>query len=351
MIGAPNSAFVRIGNDANAMGSDAPPMDGSTPQNKSIIPSMKADNRWAIQRWWDHTFGTDHQKANEAAKAAGKPQPYVFGIDPLNILCYRLLRPAAQGVSSSLNSAYSFIRHPIQTLKDIRTNVAKLTAELIDNPRGILEDIITRWDRFSKLTDSEKNDFIVKNGSQLITDMLLLKGASKAAQAGKAQVLAKLSPKARELFNTLSKQKELDKVAKELLKAEGEALAPKTGAEAAELKPYGGPGGGHHVPAKKAFEGAPGYDSKAALAIPNAEMTRLGVQHLKLVTPAQQRLYSLFAKTGNKLTWNAMQSIETEALVAGGMEAGMARATVQKAIQALKDAGVSEPTRIPWGAR
>jgi hypothetical protein len=27
MIGAPNSAFVRIGNDSNAMGSDAPPMD------------------------------------------------------------------------------------------------------------------------------------------------------------------------------------------------------------------------------------------------------------------------------------------------------------------------------------
>ncbi len=117
------------------------------------------------------------------------------------------------------------------------------------------------------------------------------------------------------------------------------------------MKPYGGPGGGHHVPAKSAFEGAPGYDPKAALAIPNAEMTRLGVQHLKLVTPAQQKLYTAFAKTGKTLTWEAMETIETEALIAGGMEAGMARATVQKAIQALKDAGVSGPTRIPWSAR
>ena len=129
------------------------------------------------------------------------------------------------------------------------------------------------------------------------------------------------------------------------------SAAPKTAAEAAELTPYGGPGGGHHVPAKSAFEGAPGYDPNAALAIPNAEMTRLGVQHLKLVTPAQQRLYTAFAKTGETLTWEAMETIETEALIAGGMEAGMARATVQRAIQTLKDAGVAGPTRIPWSAR
>ena len=102
---------------------------------------------------------------------------------------------------------------------------------------------------------------------------------------------------------------------------------------------------------KERFEGAPGYDPKAALAIPNAEMTRLGVQHLKLVTPAQQRLYTAFAKTGKILTWEAMETIETQALIAGGMEAGMARATVQKAIQGLKDAGVAGPTRIPWSAR
>jgi hypothetical protein len=132
---------------------------------------------------------------------------------------------------------------------------------------------------------------------------------------------------------------------------EGCSVAPKTAAEAAELKPYGGPGGGHHVPAKSAFEGAPGYDPKKALAVPNAELERLGVNHLKDVTPAQRSLYTEFAKTGKTLTWEAMEEIETQALIRGGMEAGMARATVQKAIQGLKDAGVTGPTRIPWGGR
>jgi hypothetical protein len=226
MIGSPNSAFVSIGNDTNAMGSDAPPINGSSPQNKANIPSMRADNRWAIQKWWDHTFGWDHQKAIEAANAAGKTQPYSLGIDPLNILYYRLLRPAAQGASASLNGFYNFASHPIQTLTELRTNVAKMTAELIDNPRGVLEDIVARWDQFSKLPESEKNDFIVKNGSQLITDMILLKGASKAAQAGKAQVIAKLSPKAREPFSTLSKQKELETIAKDMPKAEATPSAP-----------------------------------------------------------------------------------------------------------------------------
>ncbi len=95
-----------------------------------------------------------------------------------------------------------------------------MTADLIDNPRGVLEDIVARRDRFSKLPESEKTDFIVKNGSQLITDMILLKGANKAAQVGKAQLIAKLSPNARELFNTLSKKKELETIDKNLPKGE-----------------------------------------------------------------------------------------------------------------------------------
>jgi RHS repeat-associated protein len=122
-------------------------------------------------------------------------------------------------------------------------------------------------------------------------------------------------------------------------------------AEAAELQPYGGSGGGHHVPAKSAFTGAPSYDANKALAIPNAELQRLGVQHFELVTPAQRALYTAFAKTGQKLTWDAVQKIETQALVRGGMNPNMAQQTVQKAIQGLKDAGVAGPTRIPWGGK
>jgi hypothetical protein len=44
-----------------------------------------------------------------------------------------------------------------------------------------------------------------------------------------------------------------------------------------------------------------------------------------------------------------MEAIETQALIRGGMDASQALATVRKAITALKEAGVSGPTRIPWG--
>jgi len=117
---------------------------------------------------------------------------------------------------------------------------------------------------------------------------------------------------------------------------------------AAELKPYK-EGAGHHVPAKRAFDGAPGYDPKKALAIPNAELNKLGIKHDKVVTPAQRTAYMEFAKTGQPLTWEAIAKIETDVLVKSGMTLDMASATVAKAIKALKDAGVAGPVRIPWG--
>jgi hypothetical protein len=84
------------------------------------------------------------------------------------------------------------------------------------------------------------------------------------------------------------------------------------------------------------------------LAVPNAEFARLGVHH-PTVSAAQQTLYRAFAQTGSVLTWEAVQRIETQALARGGMSAAQASATVEQAIQALKNAGVSGPTRIPWG--
>lgn len=81
-----------------------------------------------------------------------------------------------------------------------------------------------------------------------------------------------------------------------------------------QLKPYGGPGGGHHVPAKKAFEGAQNYDMNKALAIPNEELSRLNVNH-GLITGAQMKAYKAFAATGKTLTWEAVSTIETNALI------------------------------------
>lgn len=48
-------------------------------------------------------------------------------------------------------------------------------------------------------------------------------------------------------------------------------------------------------------------------------------------------------------TWEAVAKIETDALITAKMNAEQARATVAKAIQALKDSGVTAPIRIPWG--
>jgi RHS repeat-associated protein len=116
--------------------------------------------------------------------------------------------------------------------------------------------------------------------------------------------------------------------------------------EGAALTPYS-EGGGHHIPAKSAFTGDPAYDANEALAMSNAEMAAQGVRH-SAVTGAQQTLYRAYAQTGQPLTWDAMQSIETQALVKGGMSPGAASTTVSNAINALKASGVN-PTRIPWG--
>ena len=127
-----------------------------------------------------------------------------------------------------------------------------------------------------------------------------------------------------------------------------EQTAPQTPpAEPAKLEPYK-QGGGHHVPAKRAFEGAPGYDANKALAIPKAELEKLGVMDHNVVTGAQRTKYMAFAKTGQPLTWEAIATIEADALVAGGMQHDIAKSTVAKAVQVLKDAGIT-PVRIPWG--
>ena len=66
---------------------------------------------------------------------------------------------------------------------------------------------------------------------------------------------------------------------------------------------------------------------------------------------AQMELYKGFAQTGSSLTWQAVDNIETQALVQAGMNQNIARQTVQTAISELQKAGVDGPTRIPWGGK
>jgi RHS repeat-associated protein len=136
--------------------------------------------------------------------------------------------------------------------------------------------------------------------------------------------------------------------------AEGWALAEaKAGQSVATaeaevaLAPYE-EGLGHHIPAKSGFRGDPAYNASQALAVPKAELERLGINHAR-VTGAQATLYRQFAATGRPLTWADMESIERQALVASEMDPATAEAVVQRAISELKAAGVKGPTRIPWG--
>jgi hypothetical protein len=120
--------------------------------------------------------------------------------------------------------------------------------------------------------------------------------------------------------------------------------------EKVELKPYEGPGGGHHVPAKSAFIGDATYDANKALAIPNEELERLNIIH-STITTAQRAAYRAFAATKAALTWDVVAKIEANALESAGMESSLAQRTVNKAINALKKAGIANPTRIPWGGK
>ena len=102
------------------------------------------------------------------------------------------------------------------------------------------------------------------------------------------------------------------------------------------------------MPAQSAFRGAAGYSKRAALAISEADLAKLGVRHAA-ISGLQNTLYRAFARTGKILTWDAMAAIERQALIGAGMEAEKARVTVSEAIKALKATGVTGPTRIPWG--
>ncbi len=127
----------------------------------------------------------------------------------------------------------------------------------------------------------------------------------------------------------------------------GTAAAGPVDPDSVRLQPYG-VGAGHHILAKRAFEGVEGYDLKQALAISNDELGRLNVIHTN-ITPKQQQLYMAFAKTGKPLTLEAMQSIETKALIQAGMDAKIADSIVKRAVAHMKDSGISAPIRTPWG--
>ena len=99
--------------------------------------------------------------------------------------------------------------------------------------------------------------------------------------------------------------------------------------------------------AKAMFKGDATYDPNRALAVSNNELARWGVTH-EDVSVAQRGLYRELAQTGKPPTWDDAQSIETQALIHGGMPPDVAYATVRRAIDGLRQKGIANPIRIPW---
>jgi hypothetical protein len=105
---------------------------------------------------------------------------------------------------------------------------------------------------------------------------------------------------------------------------------------------------GHHLMAKSAFKDVNGYDLKKALTISNSKLAEFDVEHTT-ITGQQKKLYTAYSKTGKPLTMESMKEIEIKALTNSGIPLNYAKNWVEKAITELKKAGITNPSRIPWG--
>ena len=107
---------------------------------------------------------------------------------------------------------------------------------------------------------------------------------------------------------------------------------------------------GHHVYAKKAFEGAVGYNFREAFSVSADTLTQYGVRHAD-ITGAQSRLFREFSASGAPNTLAHHSRIAYQAMVDAGMPPSVARQLVVESQNRLIRSGVVEPTTIPWETR
>ena len=107
---------------------------------------------------------------------------------------------------------------------------------------------------------------------------------------------------------------------------------------------------GHHVHAKKAFDGTLGYDLRNAYSVSIETLNRYGVRHAD-ITAAQQRMFRTLDASGAANTLTQHSRIAYQSLVQAGMPSDVAKQLVIESQSRLIRAGVVEPARIPWGAR
>jgi hypothetical protein len=105
---------------------------------------------------------------------------------------------------------------------------------------------------------------------------------------------------------------------------------------------------GHHVHAKKAFEGHANYDPQKGFSISYQMMENLGIDH-DVVTVTQRKLFSELAKSGRQNTMKEHTKIAVEALTRGGCQSReTARDIVAESLKQLRKANIRQPGTIPW---
>ena len=108
---------------------------------------------------------------------------------------------------------------------------------------------------------------------------------------------------------------------------------------------------GHHVHAKKAFEGHINYDPKKGFSISSDLMKHLGIDHAKVIS-SQRKLFNELVDSCSPNTMKEHSRIAVEALIEGGCKSrAIARKIVADSLKNLKNSGVRVPTTIPWNKK
>jgi RHS repeat-associated protein len=107
---------------------------------------------------------------------------------------------------------------------------------------------------------------------------------------------------------------------------------------------------GHHVHAKRAFEGVAGYDRIKAFAVSDNTLAEFGVRHADITT-AQNRLFRALDASGAPNTLTHHSRVAYQAMVEAGVPSDAAKQLVTQSQTQLIRSGVVEPARIPWGKR
>jgi hypothetical protein len=111
---------------------------------------------------------------------------------------------------------------------------------------------------------------------------------------------------------------------------------------------------GHHIMAKKAFQGAKGYDKDQALCVGKDFMRKRGWNHGAMTTAQQQMFTELGRRVRGAMresTLSEHAEVAVKALMAGGATQAEALYLTACALDDLGAAGVTRPQGIPWVKR